>query len=60
MSQPDAADRLVDAILTEPNEPGVCNCEEYECTGQCCGPGRCTCTPGFSEAVAARARMEQL
>lgn len=24
---------------------GVCNCEEYDCVGACCGPGNCTCTP---------------
>ncbi|MFI6228729.1 hypothetical protein ACIBCR_15610 [Micromonospora echinospora] len=59
MNTRDAADRLVDAILTEPTVPGVCDCEEYDCTGQCCGTGRCTCTPGFSEAVAARTRLEK-
>ncbi|MEU3452142.1 hypothetical protein ABZ671_00665 [Micromonospora sp. NPDC006766] len=35
-----------------------CDCESYVCTGQCCGVGNCSCTPGFTEAVAAR-RAEQ-
>jgi hypothetical protein len=26
-------------------QPGVCNCESYEpCTGECCGPGNCSCS----------------
>lgn len=23
---------------------GTCRCESYDCTGECCGQGNCTCT----------------
>lgn len=27
------------------SEEGWCDCEEYDCAGECCGLGNCTCTP---------------
>ena len=26
-------------------DDGWCDCEEYDCAGECCGVGNCTCTP---------------
>ncbi|SCL16415.1 hypothetical protein GA0074692_0024 [Micromonospora pallida] len=26
-------------------DDGICDCEEYDCAGECCGIGNCTCTP---------------
>jgi hypothetical protein len=25
--------------------PCLCDCESYDCTGECCGRGNCSCTP---------------
>lgn len=30
---------------TDPVPRLLCYCEEYDCTGQCCGIGECDCTP---------------
>lgn len=27
------------------DDDGACNCESYNCSGECCGVGNCTCTP---------------
>ncbi len=24
---------------------GTCSCESYDCRGECCGIGNCSCTP---------------
>jgi len=31
---------------TDPVPRGSCECEEYECAGECCGRGGCSCSPG--------------
>lgn len=28
----------------EPHPRGECLCEEYDCTGECCGAGQCSCS----------------
>jgi hypothetical protein len=35
----------------EPNR-AECTCEEYDCTGECCGAGQCSCTPAVAAAEA--------
>lgn len=30
----------------DPVPRGFCVCEEYVCTGRCCGFGQCTCSAG--------------
>lgn len=29
----------------EDGDDGFCNCEDYDCAGECCGVGNCSCTP---------------
>jgi hypothetical protein len=33
---------LIDAV---DGMPDGCDCEAYDCAGECCGIGRCSCTP---------------
>jgi hypothetical protein len=44
---------------TPEGEDSCCNCEEYGCNGECCGKGRCSCTPGFVLAVQLAAQEEE-
>lgn len=42
---------IVPAPDTDAADDGTCSCESYDCQGQCCGIGRCTCSPHFGIAV---------
>ncbi|GLW31881.1 hypothetical protein [Actinoplanes regularis] len=38
---------LLNAITAWAELPtsAICGCESYDCHGECCGLGRCSCTP---------------
>lgn len=50
---------IAGATVSEADEPAVCLCEGYGCKGQCCGKGRCSCTPGFLDAVEMAMAIEE-